>query len=61
MAIELFKRCCVLFWLQHTRTRADKKGKAYSCELSYNSVLSIQTIYINDDTLFFFKYRALCL
>ena len=49
MAIELYRRCCAIFWLQHTVIRADKKGKAYSCELSYNSVLLIPNnfVYVN--------------
>jgi hypothetical protein len=37
MAIELYRRCCAIFWLRQTSTRADKKGNAYSCELSYQS------------------------
>ena len=28
MARELYRRCCAIFWLQHTGTRADKKGNA---------------------------------
>ena len=48
MAIELYRRCCAKFWLQHTVIRADKKGKAlYSCELSYiNSVLLIPNNFV---------------
>ena len=36
----------LIFWLQQTGTRADKKGNAYSCELSYISVLSIPNNFV---------------
>jgi hypothetical protein len=26
----IYRRCCAIFWLQHTGTRADKKGNAYT-------------------------------
>ena len=62
--IELYRRCCAIFWLQQTGANADKKGNVYSCELLYNSALLIPNNFvrqhsflylvfnINDDNLF---------
>ena len=44
--VRIYKRCCAIFWLQQTGTRADKKGNAYSCELSYNCALSIPNNFV---------------
>ena len=41
---RIYRRCCAKFWLQQTGTRADKKGNACSCELSFAVHCQSQTI-----------------